>query len=309
MNTGSGDVREVASGLRFPEGPVALADGSVLCVEIAGGALTQIRDGVKRVVAEPGGGPNGAAMGPDGKCYVCNNGGLSFTGTDNGLWLPGGGAPGHPDGWIDRIDLETGAVERLYSECDGVPLYGPNDIVFDSNGGFWFTDLGAVTRREIIRGAVYYARTDGSLIRRVAFPLAMPNGIGLSPDGATLYVSETDTSRLWSYPIIGEGELALEGWPSPNGGRIVYGGGGYQRFDSLAVEASGNVCVATLVNGGVSTISPAGELVDFWRAPELYCTNICFGGPDLMTAHITLSSTGRLVAVDWPRAGLKLAYG
>ena len=180
--------------------------------------------------------------------------------------------------------------------------------MFDRRGGFWFTDLGAVTKREIIRGAVYYARTDGSLIRRAIFPVFMPNGVGLSPDGGTLYVAETDTSRLWAYPIIGEGGVALEPWPSPNGGRIVYGGPGYQRFDSLAVEAGGNICVATLVNGGVSTISPSGELVDFWRAPEHYCTNICFGGPDLKTAFITLSSSGRLVAVDWPRPGLKLAY-
>jgi gluconolactonase len=297
--------REVATGLRFPEGPVALPDGPILCVEMAAGALTAVVDGQSRVIAEVGGGPNGAAIGPDGKCYVCNNGGLSFT-VESGFRRPIGGAPGHPDGWIDRVDLGTGAVERLYTHCEGRPLHGPNDIVFDSNGGFWFTDLGGVHDRSIIRGSVYYARADGSLIREAVFPIFMPNGVGLSSDGLTLYVSETDTSRLWSYPIVGEGQVQKQPWPSPNGGRIVYGGGGYQRFDSLALEAGGNICVATLVNGGISVISPAGELVEFWRAPEPYCTNICFGGPDLRTAFITLSGTGRIVAVDWPRPGLKL---
>src|ERR1700694_3407966 len=96
--------REIVSGLRFPEGPVALSDGSLLCVEMEAGNLTAIRpDGVKQVVAHVGGGPNGSAMGPDGKCYVCNNGGLSFVETD-GFIRPIGGAPGHPDGRIERVD-------------------------------------------------------------------------------------------------------------------------------------------------------------------------------------------------------------
>jgi gluconolactonase len=136
----------------------------------------------------------------------------------------------------------------------------------------------------------------------------MPNGIGLSPDGGTLYVAETETSRLWAYPVTGPGELAREPWPSPNGGRLVGGLPGYQRFDSLAVEACGNICVATLVRGGITVFSPAGEIVEFREAPEGYCTNICFGGPKLQTAFITLSGYGRLIAVDWPRPGLPLPH-
>jgi gluconolactonase len=156
------------------------------------------------------------------------------------------------------------------------------------------------------RGAVYYARTDGSMIKEAIFPIMTPNGVGLSPDGRTLYVSETETSRVWSYPVSGEGEVGKEPWPSPNGGGLLHGLPGYQRFDSLAVEECGNVCVATLVRGGVSVFSPQGELLEFHEADEVYCTNICFGGPEMRTAFITLSGTGRLVAVDWPRPGLAL---
>ena len=78
-------------------------------------------------------------------------------------------------------------------------------------------------------------------------------------------------------------------------------------FDSLAVEASGNVCVATLLQGGISVFSPAGEWLEFHAAPEGYCTNLCFGGADRRTAFITLSGYGQLLAARWPRAGLMLA--
>ena len=97
-------------------------------------------------------------------------------------------------------------------------------------------------------------------------------------------------------------------WPSPHGGRLVAGLGGFQRFDSLAVEASGNICVATLVNGGITVFSPEGGIVEFYEASEGYCTNICFGGEDMKTAFITLSGYGTLIAVDWPRPGLKLLH-
>jgi gluconolactonase len=298
---------EVARGLRFPEGPVWLPDGSLLVVEIEAGTLTRITpSGRREVVAKLGGGPNGAAIGPDGACYVCNNGGFRWLEHADGYLRPVGIAEDYVTGRIERVDLGSGRVETLYTSCDGRPLNGPNDIVFDGAGGFWFTDLGKVRPRSMDRGAVYYARCDGSLIREAIFPAMTPNGVGLSPDGKTLYVAETETSRLWAYPITAPGEVAMESWPSPNGGRLVHGQEGYQRFDSLAVEACGNVCVATLVQGGISVIAPTGELLDFHPAPDAFCTNICFGGDGLRTAFITLSGTGRLIAVDWPRAGLAL---
>ena len=298
--------RVIARGLGFPEGPVALPDGSVLLVELSAGRLVRVfPDGEVKVVAQVGGGPNGAALGPDGLCYICNNGGFSWR-TDAGFTRPTGPAADYRGGSIQRVDLETGAVETLYTHCGEIALHGPNDIAFDADGGFWFTDFGKIFEDRMMRGAVYYARMDGSFIRRAAHPVLTPNGIGLSPDGRTLYVAETETSRLWSYPIIGAGELGHEPWPSPNGGRLVHGLPGYQRFDSLAVEEGGNVCVATLVRGGISVFLPSGEFLEFHEAPEGYCTNICFGGPDRCTAFITFSGYGELFAASWPRAGLAL---
>lgn len=301
--------REITSGLRFPEGPIAMPDGSVLVVEIEGARLIRVLpDGAKQVVAELGGGPNGAAVGPDGKCYVCNNGGFNWIHAEDGFARPHGRADAYTGGSIQRVDLETGVVETLYTHCGDTPIMGPNDIVFDGNGGFWFTDHGKSYDRLMDRGALLYAAADGSFIKEAAFPLITPNGVGLSPDGNTLYVSETETGRVWSFPILAPGELGKVAWPSPHGGTFIGGATGYQRFDSMAVEANGNICVATLVNAGISVFAPDGGLVEFHEAPEPYSTNIAFGGPDMKTAYITLSGYGQLVAVDWPRPGLPLIH-
>jgi gluconolactonase len=303
------DFRIITEGLAFPEGPIAMDDGSILVVEIQSGRLIRVlADGSKHVAAELGGGPNGAAIGPDGACYVCNNGGFNWITHDDGFLRPHGRADDYAFSGIQRVDLETGKAQWLYTQCDGNPITGPNDIVFDEHGGFYFTDHGKSFDRLMDRGAVYYAASDGSAIREVIFPGITPNGVGLSPDGRTLYSTETETGRLWAWPIIVPGVVAKEPWPSPNGGSFVGGAQGYQRFDSLAVEAGGNICVASLVYGGVSVFAPEGGLLEFYEAPEPYCTNIAFGGADLKTAFITLSGYGQLVAVDWPRAGLPLLH-
>ena len=301
-------LKEVATGLRFPEGPIAMPDGSVLLVEIRAGTLTRVMpDGARTVVAETGGGPNGAAIGPDGACYICNNGGFRWH-EEGGSVRPVAQADDYSGGRIERVDLETGAVSVLYSETAKGKLRGPNDIVFDAHGGFWFTDLGKGRARDMDRGGVYYAKADGSLIREVAYPLMTPNGIGLSPDGKRLYVAETATGRLWAYDIAAPGEIRPRPFPSPNGATLVAGLPGYQLFDSLAVDSAGNICVATLFNGGITVIAPDGKSIEHVPMPDIYTTNICFGGPALRTAFITLSSSGRLVAMDWPRPGLALNY-
>lgn len=301
-------MREVASGLLFPEGPIAMPDGSVLLVEIKRGTLSRVApDGTVTVVADCGGGPNGAAIGPDGKVYVCNNGGFEWH-EEMGLLLPGEQPADYAGGSIQRVDVDTGAVETLYTECNGHPLRGPNDIVFDSDGGFWFSDHGKLRPRERDRGGVYYARPDGSSITEAVFPLDGPNGVGLSPDGKTLYAAETWTGRVWSYAVASPGVLDLPESLGPIPGTLLYGAPGFQLYDSLGVDSAGNVCVATIMNAGITVISPDGETVEHVPTDDPLTTNICFGGDDLRTAYITCSGTGRLLATEWPRPGLGLAY-
>jgi gluconolactonase len=297
---------EITSGLEFPEGPVALPDGSVLVVEIKAGRLTRVLpDGTHKVVAETGGGPNGAAVGPDGKVYVCNNGGFEWH-EAGGLTLPGNQPADYSGGRIERVDLDTGQVDVLYSECDGIPLKGPNDIVFDAEGGFWFTDHGKTRERDRDRTGIFYASIDGTRIEEKIFPLDAPNGIGLSPDDSTLYAAETHTGRLWAWKLSAPG--VIEPVASPNGAALLAGLPGFQLLDSLAVDAEGWVSVATIVNGGITSISPDGSSIEHLPTGDLLTTNICFGGEDLRTAWITLSSTGRLVSTHWPRPGLRLHF-
>ena len=86
-------------------------------------------------------------------------------------------------------------------------------------------------------------------------------------------------------------------------------GGHHQYFDSLAVDAFGNVCVATILHGGITVIAPDGSVISHVPMPDPYTTNICFGGPDLRTVYVTLSGAGKLVAVDdWPVPGLRLHF-
>ena len=301
------DIELVTEGLQFPEGPIIMRDGSVVLVEIRRQTLTRVTpDGRQHVIARLGGGPNGAAIGPDGAVYVCNNGGFEWIDRPDGLTAPHGTPADYVSGSIQRVDLETGAVTTLYVECDGRPLRGPNDIVFDRDGGFWFSDLGKSNAEWIHHGHLLYARPDGSMIKRVREGLVSPNGVGLSPDGKTVYVAETYTSRVWAFSISGPGELAAsqDMWLP---GKVMGPLPGYQMLDSLAVEAGGKVCVATLVNGGVTAFDPAGGFEHF-AFPDPLTTNICFGGDDMRDAWVTASGTGRLYKCRWPRPGLKLNF-
>lgn len=301
--------RTIARGLGFPEGPIAMSDGSILLVEIRRQTLTRVRpDGRAEVVATLGGGPNGAAIGPDGHCYVCNNGGFRWHEVD-GMTLPGGPPDDYAGGRIERVNLATGQVERLYDQVDGRPLRGPNDLVFDGHGGFWFTDLGKGRPADLDRGAIYYAKADGSAIRRVIRGVLTPNGIGLSPDGRTLHAAETETGRVWAWDVRAPGEIEPFRGHSPNGGRLLWATPTFVRFDSLAVEANGNVCVATIHDGGITVVAPTGGRVEFVPIPQDWMvTNICFGGPDLRKAYVTCSGIGELIEIDWPRPGLALAH-
>ncbi len=301
-------ITERARGLRFPEGPIAMPDGSIVLVEIERQTLSRVHpDGAVSVVAALRGGPNGAAMGPDGRCYVCNNGGSDWYRRDDTL-IPGLQGSDYHGGSIQAVDLTTGAVETVYTHSDQGPLRGPNDLVFDAHGGLWFTDLGKTRRRDMDRGCVCYARADGSACTEVIRAMMTPNGIGLSPDGTRLYVAETIPGRVWWWEITAPGQVRIERTGTLNRGHLLVGVPGYQEFDSLAVDSAGYVCVATLHNGGITVIAPDGSSVAHVPMPDAMTTNICFGDADLRTAYITLSQTGRLVSMPWPRPGLGLHY-
>ncbi|MEL7158095.1 MAG: SMP-30/gluconolactonase/LRE family protein [Actinomycetota bacterium] len=297
----------IATGLQFPEGPIALPDGSVLLVEIARGTLSRVTpDGTVEVVADCGGGPNGAALGPDGRVYVCNNGGMVTFVDDKGRTRIGEGNEGYVGGSIQAVDLDTGEVETIYTEVDGQPLRAPNDLVFDAEGGFWFTDHGKQWDRQRDHGGIYYARPDGSHIVEAVYPVEAPNGIGLAPGDGTLYVAETHTGRVRAWDVAAPGELDAP-YGKGTRGRLLAGLAGEQLLDSLAVDGEGHVCVATIRNGGITDVAPDGT-VDHVPSGDPLTTNICFGGVDMRTAYVTGSLNGTLLRTTWARPGLALHF-
>ena len=180
--------------------------------------------------------------------------------------------------------------------------------MFDGHGGFWFTDHGVRLDRTSDRTGIHYAKADGSSCEEVIFPLDAPNGIGLSPDGTRLYAAETHTGRVFWWGLSGPGEVGARQPASATAATCSPACPALQLLDSLAVDAEGWVCVGTLVNGGITAISPDGETVEHIPLPDPLVTNICFGGADLRTAYATLSGTGALVSFDWPRQGLRLHH-
>lgn len=281
----------VAEGLAFPEGPVVMADGSVIVVELAAGRITRCWTGRKETICEIGGGPNGAAMGPDGALYVCNNGGLDLTRFQHAR------GQGH-EGRIERVDLSTRRFERVYDACEDIALQAPNDIVFDTEGRMWFTDLGKSHDGVRTASGLFAALPDGSSITAINRQAISYNGVGLSPDGTHVYVADTHQARLWRYGR--KVEAQRPEWVATAPGAVG--------FDSLAVTAAGNACVATLYEGGISTVSPDGRVGKLDIPDEKYVTNIAFGGDDMRDAYITLSTSGRLARMRWDEPGLKLAY-
>jgi gluconolactonase len=337
MSFRTSEFRVVAEGLGYPEGPVAMPDGSVILTELSAQTLTRIAPGgTREVLATLGGSPNAAAPGPNARLFVCNSGGFQYVHL-NMLGAPV--APGTPGAicvtldqpadytsgsiqWFDPATKQFGTLYDSFTDAAGasLPLKGPDDLVFDNAGGCWITDFGKSRPRERDITGVYYAKADGSSIKEVIFPLSGPNGIALSPDGSRLYVAETYSRRVCFWDLAGPGQLAhpqLARVP----GLLTNSIPGQGLLDSMKVDEQGNLYVATMLpkgnivaqNGGITVISPAGQILEFIELAvggvfDPLPSNICFGGPDRRTAFITLGGSGRLVACEMQNPGLKLEW-
>lgn len=288
VSTSIDALRVLADGLQFPEGPLVLGDGSVIAVEILGDRLVRVMpDGTTTTHAAVGPGPNGVARGPDGALYVVTN----------------GGPPGNINGGsVQRLDATGGHARMLYVQAGDRRLQGPNDIVFDEWGDFWFTDFAG--------GALYHARTDGNQITTAVADLPGANGIALAPDGRTLYVVQAHDGRVVAFTIESRGRLALaDGAPRR---RIVANVTGADvQLDSMKVDADGNLVLAA-GEAGIRTLRPDGTTFATTPLPGWRVTNVAFGGPGLKTLYVTANHAGgmqgALLALPWPRAGLKLHY-
>lgn len=314
MNT----FRCLADGLAFPESPIASEDGSVVVSEMAAGRITRVRpDGVTEIVAHTGGGPNGVGRLPDGRLVVCQNGGSRF---GLGPWpydfegcaqlFRPVGPPDEPVTPALQIVDSDGGVSTLttqYRTRSGqkLPLVRPSDICVDDDGGFYMTDGGTTRARNRVMTGLLYGTVDGEL-REIVYPLEMPNGVALSPDGALLYVAETRTRRIWKFELDAPGVVGrARGLATvPSGGPLNVGGA-----DGLCVDTDGRILVATLGTGGITVFSPTGGLLGTIPADDPMTTNVALSA-DGQRLFMTLASSGRLIAVEnWIDSGELAGYG
>jgi gluconolactonase len=328
------EMRFVAEGLNFPAGAL-IRDDAVIVAESGAGTLARIgRDGSRSVLAEVGGAPIGAALGPDGAVYLCNNGAPKIVRER----LPDGRTAYRPPepgelpagigGRVQRITLD-GDVSTVQQACDGRALMAPTGLVFDRQGNFYFSDsgryegpvrnpgvsteskhlsvlrmAGAMARQAA--GSIYYASPDGRMIREVLHPLASPSGVALSPDETTLYVAEAGTGRLWAFQVVAPGQLGKRRCLGVAPGARPLN---FSWCEGLTVDAEANVLTATVVNGGVTTFSSQGHQIEHVSTGDPFTTNLCFGGPDRRTLFVTLGGSGRLIAYEaWPARGHPLNF-
>jgi gluconolactonase len=270
-------VKLYASGFGFPEGPAFDRDGNLFIVNLQGGYLSKItcrKRSTKWI--ETGGTPNGSKFHHDGRLFVC----------DSGL----------------RAILDVapdGSFTKAVTNCDGEEFRGPNDLVFSSDGGFYFTDpVGSSAENPI--GSVYRVNPDGTT-HRGAQNLAFPNGICLSADGRRLFVAETHLHRIHEYALNANGLCAA--------GRIhtelPHEGEGP---DGMALDIEGNLYVAAYGMGKILIVDRWGHITDEIELPGKTPTNVAFGGRGRKKLFITETETNSVYVVKIGIAGLPL-YG
>jgi len=278
----------VVDGIRFGEGPVWRPDTSdLVCTSVCDGLLwrVDVDAGTKEILADTGGGANGAALCADNGLLVTQNGGIDFTGMPPGLLsepLP----VRHATPGIQRVS-PGGQVSYLASEG----FHAPNDLVVAPDGTVYFTDPGHYPPPDPPIGRVLALHSDGS-VSVVASDFWFCNGIGQTPDGALVVIErrglqrlEPDGRRTWILEKIG-----------PGGG------------DGFCLDAEGRFYVGATIEHGVRVIEADGTMVDFLGIDgKGVTTNCCFGGPGLRTLFATDSIPGQLVAWEgMPAAGLPL---
>jgi gluconolactonase len=254
----------IATGLDFPEGPVWRGD-ALDFVEIEGGRVSRwTPNGAVAPVAVTGGGPNGAALGPDGALYVTQNGGMH--------------REGRVTAGILRI-TSAGEVQTVATSVGDLELGGPNDLAFGPDGRLWFTDPrgAADPRHNELPGRLFAidpSTGDGELV--VELEPVFPNGIAFLADGTVVW-TESFSRRVMRLD---------DGRPA-----VVAQLPELHFPDGLCVGADGRLYVATTYARCVSVLD-GGDVVDWLHCGEgSMPTNCCFGGTDL---YVTESRHGTL---------------
>jgi len=283
-----------ASGLLFPEGPVAMPDGTWLVVEGGErGCVTQISaDGkVRRTVAATGL-PNGLAVDDSRHIWVAE--------------------PKVPS--LLRVTLE-GKVEVFMTGCDGEPFLYPNDLCFGPDGALYLTDSG-ITAAEFepggkvradfdtcpMDGRVYRIDVHDKTIRKIDSGLRFTNGIAFGPD-RDLYINETITGAVYRYRRNSDGFGPRETFGN------VWNDTRYETLrgpDGMAFGADGKLYVAVYGQGDVTVLGKDGKVVQRLRTRGSLPTNVAFGLPGQRKLYVTEYRLGQVEVFSTETDGLRL---
>jgi gluconolactonase len=285
-----------STGLRLPEGPVVLPDGSWLVVEMdrERGCVTHIsRDGqTKRAVARTGR-PNGLAVDKNGAIWVAESETQALL----------------------CLSLD-GKIEVVATACDGDPFLWPNDLCFGPDGAVYLTDSGA-RRQELMLGPghrrdygsvnwdgrVYRVNPETGNVRKLDSGFCFTNGIAFGPDGY-LYVNEMITSMVYRYRWCdGGGTGPREAFGNANPSPTA---DGFQGTDGMAFGADGKLYVALFGRGSIAAMNAEGAVVEHIPTLGRFPTNVAFGLPGEHRIFVTEDQLGQIEVFDVATGGLEL---
>lgn len=270
-------VELVAKGGQFLEGPMFDKEGNLWLVEVLGGWLSRVEgDKVVRVVqAAPDSQPQGAALHQDGRIFV--------TDRRYGVWT---------------YEPKSKKVDFLIRFYHGQPFKGPNDLVFDNDGNLYFTDAWQ-TGADDPTGSLFFAEAASGYkkLTKLIGNLAMPNGVALTPDGNSLYVTDLRQNRNWRCPLDKVGGGLFSCFVS------TYFLSGFGP-DGMKFDERGNLYVANFGAQGIYVVDPWHEIQEFIPVPAgRFTTNLAFQ-PGTKWLYITEAQQNGVWRVEIDNAGL-----
>ena len=250
----------VQEGFTFTEGPVGTADGGLFFTDIRAnkihrldpaGKITTVRDGTD--------GANGLALN-SGELYAAEGAGkLISRGNQNGR------------------------TATVVDKAGDQPLGAPNDLIFDSKGGFYFTDPGAGPMLPKVAGRygkVYYVSTaSGQPPVVIDDKITRPNGLTLTLDGKTLLVDDTLGDTIWAFDLQPKGAVKKRPFA-----KIPELTDGESLADGMCIDLQGRVYVTT--GAGIQVFDKKGKFLGTIKTPR-QPANCAFSGPDKGTLYIT----------------------
>ncbi len=260
----------------FLEGPSFDRNGTLYCVDIPGGHVLAVDPaGRFSLVADYDGFPNGLKIHRDGRIFIADR--------KRGLIV---------------LDPASGKVMTFLDSAFSEPFRGLNDMIFADDGTLYITDQG---QSDLINpdGRLFRMRPDGAL-RMLFNTLPSPNGVALSPDGASLYLAVTRANAVWRV------SLTESGWDEVGRASLYIQLSGGIGPDGLAVSADDHLLIAHVGSGSVLVVDPMG--VPAYRIPTpegRLVTNMAFA-PDSNLLYFIESETGTILRAELPFSGLQL---